>query len=152
MNRFDWRDQYDDDRDAYERALTDSIPEGPSLTQQHFAKDADINEIVRRYGISDGAIPPAAADPRYYGDFSDVPDFRQALDATRTAAERFAALPHAIRERFGNDPVRLWQFVTNEANNEEAIKLGLLKDFRIPDPKPAAPIAAVKDTTQGGVT
>lgn len=150
MGRFELRDQYDDDRDAYERALTDITPEGPSLTQQHFAKDADINEIVKRFGITDGSIPPAATDPRYYGDFSNVPDFRQALDATKTAADRFALLPFAIRERFGNDPVRLWQFVTNEANNEEAIKLGLLKDFRTPPPADTPPVKA--DTTQGGVT
>lgn len=129
MSRFLWRHQYDDDRDEYERLGTDVLCRDESLTQQHFAQDADINVLVRRFGITDGAVPPAVMDPRYFGDFSDAVDFRTALDRTRDAVERFDALPAELRKRFGNDPVSLYEFVCDQNNAEEAVSLGLLKKF-----------------------
>ena len=140
--RFDWRHQYDDARDTFEGDRVITHNNDASLTEQHFAKDADINEIMRRYGVTDGAIPPAVLDPKHFGDFSDVPDFRQSLDAVRNAQEHFAALPASLRQRFGNDPVELWKFVTDPANLEESIKLGLLK--RVAAPPAPAPVT---DTT-----
>lgn len=139
MNRFIWRTQYDDDADAMYRGLTSVTPAGPSLTQQHFALDADINEITRRFGVKDGALPPAAIDPSYFGDFSSVPDFRQALETTREAAERFNALPAALRNRFNNDPVLLWEFVQDPGNDSESFKLGLLMDPGAPPKEPPPP-------------
>lgn len=122
-----WRHQNDRAADAEERERTTIYCNDESLTQQQFAKDADLNEIVRRFGITDGAIPPQAIDPAYFGDFSDVPDFRTALETTRAAIDNFNNLPAELRKRFGNDPVELHNFVHDEANEEEAIKLGLLK-------------------------
>lgn len=107
-------------------------------TQQHHAKSADLNEIVRRYGITNQNVPLAAADPTYYGDFSDVPDFREALDRTRAAQDHFESLPSELRNRFANDPVRLFGFVMDPKNAEEAVKLGLLK--RQPVEEAAEPI------------
>lgn len=136
--RFTWRHQYDDAADAVARANTNTGDLGPSMTQQHFAKDADLNEIVRRFGIAEGALPPVPVDPRYYGDFTDVPDFRQALDQTREAIARFDALPGTLRHRFNNNPVALWDFVQDPRNEEEAIKIGLLR--RDPAAPPAPPV------------
>lgn len=134
--RFTYRQQYDDEADAIERAITDIVNDEPSMTEQHHAADADLNTIVARFGIGDGAIPPAAMDPRYFGDFTDAVDLKTSLDRVREAEERFAALPVEIRRRFGNDPVALWDFVNNPANDEEAIKLGLLAKIE-PEPVPA---------------
>lgn len=122
-----WRHQYDDARDAVERANTDIGDLGESLTQQHFGKDADLNEIVHRFGIRDGAIPPAANDPRFYADFTDVVDLRSALDRTIEAVTAFHLLPARLRSQFNNSPADLYDFVTDPANEAEAIKLGLIK-------------------------
>lgn len=132
---FDWRVQYDPVRDAEEGWAAALHDFAPTVTVQSFAQDADINTLMKRFGVTDGAIPPAVPDPRYYGDFSDVPDFRAALDATREAQQRFNLLPAEIRNRFAEDPVRLWEFVNDPANTEESVKLGLLKR---PEP-PAIP-------------
>lgn len=105
-----------------------------TATQQHHAKSADLNEIVRRFGITGRNIPQAAADPRYYGDFSQATNFREALDRVRAAQEHFESLPAAVRERFANDPVRLHSFVMAPENAEEAVKLGLLKRRTVPKP------------------
>lgn len=143
VSRFDWRHQYDDERDALERELTDIIFLDPSLTQQHFAKDADLNTVLKRYGITDGQIPPAAADGRYYGDFSDVFSFREALDRTRDAVAKFNALPAAIRAEFNNDPVFLHDWVMNPANFDEAVEMGLLQQKIVTKPLPPAPVPPV---------
>ena len=141
MNRFAWRQQYDVEQDTREGNAAITEVTGESRTVQHFAKEADINEIMRRFGVTDGAIPPAVTDPRYFGDFSDVPDFRQALDNVRNAEAAFAALPADLRRRFGNDPVELFQFVHDPKNLEESIKLGLLKREEPAAPAPDAPAA-----------
>lgn len=146
-----WRHQYDEVRDAVERANSDIGDLGPSLTQEHFAKDADINEIVHRFGIGDGSIPPAPNDPRFYADFTNVVDLRSALDRTIEAVTAFELLPARLRSRFNNDPGELYSFVTDPANEAEAIRLGLIKREetapagsppREPDSLPADPLQA----------
>lgn len=126
MNRFTWRTQYDLDEEIEAELTTQTVNEEPSLTQQQFAEDADLNVIMKRYGVTDGAIPPGALDPRYFGDFTDAPDFRQALDTVRDANEKFQALPADIRNRFLNRPDLLWAWVNDPANQEEAVRIGLL--------------------------
>lgn len=123
---FPWRHQYDAARDRAEGDKARTLNELPSRTQVSFANDADINVLMQRFGVKDGALEPAALDPRFYGDFSDVPDFRQALETTRTAQATFDTLPAKIKNRFANDPVRLWEFVNDQDNHEEAVTLGLL--------------------------
>lgn len=122
-----WRHQYDDVEDDIARANTRIVFNDPSLTQQHFAKDADLNTIVKRYGITDGAIPPMALNPEYFGDYTDAGDFRDHLDKVRNALDRFNALPANIRSMFDNDPTEMHDWVMNPANTEEAVTLGLLQ-------------------------
>lgn len=144
--RMNWRHQYDEDSEILAQLDTVIVNEEPSLTNQHFRKDADINEIMRRFGVTDGAVPPAAMDPQHFGDFTDAVDFREALDRTRAAQQTFDALPASLRNRFGNDPVDLWRFVNDPKNWDEAVTLGLLK--REPAPpstpttEPSAPPAS----------
>lgn len=125
--RFGWRHQYDDARDAHERAKTDYVETSESLTEQHHTPDTDINVLVARFGITDGSIRPAVHDPSYYGDFSDEVSFREALDRVRTATENFNQLPADLRSKFDNKPAKLYAFVSDPANIEESIKLGLLR-------------------------
>lgn len=99
-----------------------------SQAQIQFAADADINVLVKRFGIEDGSISkPAAVDPRFYGDLSQVPDLRTVLDIARDAGERFMMLPAEVRLRFHNRPDLLHEFVSRPENLEESFKLGLLK-------------------------
>lgn len=120
-----YRVAFDGDPDAI-AALCTIKDFGESLTQQSFSEDADINVIVRRYGLDNAKMPVAPIDPRYYGDFTDVPDLRTALDIVRDAENRFMDLPAALRSRFDNSAAKLWDFVSNPANAEESVRLGLL--------------------------
>lgn len=93
-------------------------------TQQQFADDADINTIVRRFGLT-GELPDVVSVPRS-GDFTDVVDYQTALNAVRKAEEGFMELPGDVRYRFRNDPQMLLEFMEDGRNYEEALRLGLV--------------------------
>lgn len=99
-----------------------------SLTQQQFAEECDINEIVRRFGLT-GQMPENFRMP-VSGDFTGVGDFQSAMNMVVAAREEFMTLPASVREEFGNDPQQLMKFLENEKNRDRAIEMGLI-------PKPA---------------
>lgn len=141
--RFDYRSQNDMHRDAIERlAATVITPEDePSMTIQD-APDSDINVLVKRMGITDNSILPAnlgITDPGYYGDWDNTIDLKEALDRAHTAERTFGLLPADIRSKFNNDPYQLWDWIQDEKNHEEAVKLKLLRRTVQEPPKPVEP-------------
>lgn len=95
---------------------------GISLTDASALPDTDILTVVRRYNAGDASVVREVGN---FGDFSECQDFASMMERVREARERFAALPATLRDRFGNDPAALVKFVSDSANDEEAIKLGL---------------------------
>lgn len=106
----------------------------PSKTQQSFKEDADINTIVRRFGLT-GKLPDNVRMPEY-ADYNDVFDFQTAMNTMMEAEREFMKLPSDIRRRFENDPQQLLEFVSNDANYDEAVKIGLVKAKAPPPPPP----------------
>jgi len=102
----------------------------PSKTQQSDARDTDINVIMKRYEQT-GQLPAALGSP-LFGDFTNAPDYRQAVEAVNTAHEAFMQIPAKVRAQFNNDPQQFIEFATNPANAEELLKMGLAK---APPPK-----------------
>lgn len=100
-----------------------------SLAQQNQKLEADINEIVRRFGLT-GQLPVNNRIP-IEADFDDILTYQDAMNAVRAADENFAALPADIRARFNNDPAQYISFCTssdaqgNLTNLPELRKLGL---------------------------
>lgn len=109
----------------------------PGRTIQEPTEDADINVLMKRMGVKDGSILPYFHDPRaLYGDFSEMPsDPTEAAEMLREGQIAFMKLPGAVRQRF-NNPEELFQFMNDDSNYEEAVKLGLLakKEDVKPDP------------------
>ena len=99
--------------------------EEPSLAQQQFKDECDINNILRQFNIT-GLLPEAPLSPRY-GDFTGIGDYHSALNAVIAAEDDFMSLPAHIRARFENDPAQLIDFLSDENNRSEAEKLGLLE-------------------------
>src|SRR6266850_197815 len=97
----------------------------PSRTQQHFAEEADINTIVRRFGLT-GELP-VNVPMLLQGDFTNVFDFRSAMDMVVSARESFMEQPADVRARFDNDPQKFLNFVSDKSNLDEAIKFGLVR-------------------------
>lgn len=121
----------------------------PTLTQQHFADEVNINTIVERFGIT-GQLPTSVRMPTYE-DYSEIVDFQTAMNAIALAREAFDQMPANVRARFNNDPAQFVDFCSNEANRDEAKKLGLLKPEEMaavaanlaipPNPPPGSPAA-----------
>lgn len=96
----------------------------PTLTQQQYAEESDINFIADRYGLT-GEVPTVLQLPKY-GDFSGIYDFQSANNAVIEARRQFMTLPAKLRARFENEPQRLLSFLEDPENREEAIFLGLV--------------------------
>lgn len=102
----------------------------PSLTQQQFVEESDINTMMARFGVT-GHMPQSLRMPTY-GDFTGVSDYRSAMDIVVRAQGEFMTLPPDVRARFGNDPHQLIAFLENPDNAAEARKLGLVKPLATP--------------------
>lgn len=98
--------------------------EDPSLAVQSSLEETDINVIVRRFGLT-GQLPQGLVAPQF-GDFTSVVDFHSAMNAVRQAGETFMEMPAEVRARFHNDPQEFLLFCEDDANRDEARKLGLL--------------------------
>lgn len=108
--------------------------EGESLTQQHMAQEADIRHIIRKHDRT-GLITHVARGVATYGDFSEVNEYREALDIVRNAGQSFMQLPAEIRKQFNNDPGEFFEFATDPANSEKMVELGLKEAPPSPEPQ-----------------
>jgi len=97
--------------------------EDPSLTQQQFKEEADINTIVDRF-MKSGVLPTPVNMPQYV-DYEGVFDFQSAMNAVRAADENFMRMDAKIRARFNNSPQEFLEFFADANNKDEAIRLGL---------------------------
>jgi len=97
--------------------------EDPSLTQQQFKEESDINTIVDRF-MKSGVLPTPANMPQYV-DFEGIFDFQTAMNAVRAADENFMRMDAKVRSRFNNSPQEFLEFFANPENIPEAIRLGL---------------------------
>ena len=100
------------------------ICDEPTLAQQHFKDQCDINRIVKQYAAT-GEVPGNARMP-LPDDFVGVTDYHSAMNAVRRGEEAFAALPAFTRDRFKNDPALFVDFCLDPQNRAEAEKLGLV--------------------------
>ena len=118
------RTPYNYDRDA---ATNESglACEEPSLAQQHFKDECDINNILRQFNVT-GLLPESPLSPRY-GDFTGIGDYHTALNRVIAAQDEFEALPDQIRARINNDPAELISFLEDDKNRPEAEELGLVE-------------------------
>lgn len=97
----------------------------PSLTQQQFTQEANINNIMRKYQLT-GELPPQRIG--YYADITNMPDFKTALNTVRDTQERFNALPSKLRQELNNDPQQMLNWIQDPNNLERAKQLGLVGD------------------------
>ena len=128
----------------------------PSLTQQHFKDECDINNIFNRYRETGFLTDPLArpTEQLQYGDFSTPFDYMAAMNTVVRANEAFADLPSHLRKRFNNDPAELLAFVSDESNVDEAVKLGLMekRPSAVEQPSVVVPPAHQQVSPEGTVT
>lgn len=116
--------------------------ENPSLTQQNFKSECDINEIIRR-SVSTGflvdPLRPRGGGSPMFGDFSSLPDLQVLRQKMIDAEAEFMSLPAKLRKRFQNDSSEFVKFCLDPENISELEKLGLAtvrKQSPEPEPEP----------------
>lgn len=113
-------------RNAYERSSKPGMTfEKPSLTQQHFKDECDINNIIERFTRT-GLLPQYPGEDMQYGDYTTSVDYHEAMTIVAQAKQQFEALPSSVRDKFDNDPAKMLDFVSKKENIEESVRLGLL--------------------------
>ena len=108
----------------------------PSLTVQAAKDECDINLIIDR--ANRGIYPDVRDSVPQFADLIGIPDYQEMLNIVMDAQDRFDRLPASVRSRFNNDPAQLLEFVGDENNRAEAVRIGL-----IDSPAPAGAEAAV---------
>lgn len=97
-----------------------------SLTKQEFQEECDINVIMTRMAAT-GVDPYQDRKERgRFGDATGLVGFADAMNIVLEAEHLFSELPATIRDRFGNDPAILLEWLEDGKNRDEAISLGIV--------------------------
>lgn len=110
----------------------------PSMTQQQFRDEADINYIISMYD-STGVMPTYHGDGQpaqpMFGDFAELPDNAQDVYNQMLAAKAdFDSLPLDVRKRFDYDPAAFLAFADDPNNADELVAMGLATKTAIQEP------------------
>lgn len=97
----------------------------PSLTEQSFKFECDINNIASGKAFSS---LPANFNKPLFDDFTNLGKYQESLNIITKAQSMFEELPSAIRSKFENNPQKLVDFVSKPENYDEGLKLGLFKE------------------------
>lgn len=111
------------------------ICDDPSLAIQSQKDEADINVIVRNFGIT-GQLPVSRRLPEY-GDYSGISDYRSALEAVKAAETSFLGLPSKVRAHFDNDPQAFLEYCSDRTNLDQLREWGLVDSLAPDAPAPA---------------
>ena len=100
----------------------------PYRTKQAFKQECDINHIMKKFKKVAG-VEFLNKYQGYvggqFGDFTEVVDYRTALDQINRSKAVFDALPSVLRKRFDNDPAKFLDFVQDPNNSKELVEMGL---------------------------
>lgn len=118
----------------------------PSITEQQHKQDCCIRSIVEKARKDGGLVNHLnpAFNRAQYGDFTNIPDFQTAQNMLIEAKNAFLSLPLRIRKQFDHDPAKMLEFIMDDRNYDEALKIGLI-EAKTEAPAPAD--AAVAETT-----
>lgn len=97
---------------------------GDSMTQQQFAQDSKINNILKNHDRN-GIIENINRGNAIYGDFSEITDFADAIEQIELAKAEFLNIPWEIREKFQNDAGQFFKYASNPENIEGMREMGL---------------------------
>lgn len=111
---------------------------GSGRVRPEFQKESDINNILAKYRRT-GLVDHVSRHKGNYGNFINAPDYHEAMQSIVEAQTMFEALPSDIRKRFQNDPAQFLEFVQNQDNLDEMVKLGLA--VRVPAAQPQGEVA-----------
>lgn len=102
----------------------------PSLTQQSFKQECDLNVLMSRFKKNCGVDYLTRYNgymSGQFGDFSEVVDYRSALEQLQKAEEVFMSMPAKARAYFQNDCALFLDALHDSSRVEELQGVGILQ-------------------------
>ena len=127
-----FRHGFDEAENAAVRARTALYCLDESRAIQSQAEDADINVLVRRFGVT-GLMSQNYVQPNYI-ESDEVFDYQEARNLLIEASRNFMLIPAELRREFDNDPIRFVEFAQDEKNLPRLREMGLAKPVEAPPP------------------
>lgn len=122
----------------------------PSMTQQNFKDECDINNIMARYETTGLIEFRNDVESGRYLDLASAVDFHTAQNLVIAAQDAFMSIPPDIRAKFDNDAAKFLAFVEDPKNAQALVDLGLATSLAATAAQAApAPSGADKDSSQG---
>lgn len=97
----------------------------PSMTDQSQKDECDANLIVKRFNATGLESLLQKKPMAQFGDFTQIPNFHDAMNQMAAAQTFFAELPATVREFFENDSKKFVKFADDPKNAAKLIELGL---------------------------
>lgn len=111
-------------RVLYNRELPEGEPEERTL--QEFKDENNPNKIWAMFNRT-GDLSLLQKSQGYYADVTEAPsDYLTALNIVKDADTAFNNLPAAVRTKFKNNPAEIEAWLSDAANRQEAIDIGLI--------------------------
>lgn len=123
--------------------------EGSSMTVQSDAHLADIQEIMKQFGVVGMAQMLQTTDAQFM-DVSEFTDYADMMNHVRIAEVEFMKLPSKIREKFGHD-VMVWLDSAHErrAPEERASRTREGDEEEVTEVPVVDPVVAVTEPSGG---
>lgn len=107
-----------------------------SLTQQSEAEFTTIRAYIDKYTRLGVLGNPARISEAEFGDFASLPrDYGEAVELVQSVNEAFRALPAQVRARYGEDPARFANALSDPAEIAALAAEGLIQS---PEPQAEA--------------
>lgn len=110
-----------------------TLNELPSMTEQQFVAECDVNNIIARYKKTN-EWTHLSGKQQIFADVSEITDYQSSLQKISDAQNAFNSLPSHLRNRFENDPQNMLDFLQDPSNYHEGVKLGIFNDSSLYDP------------------
>ena len=121
----------------------DEKKHGPSMVQQHFKEECDINRIILKF-TETGFVSHQMPGLPSYG-YAPETNFHEAMCIVTEAQETFNALPAELRAEFNNDPGAFLEAFNDESKKELLQEYGLIN----PDVQPEAVLVRLEGDMPG---
>lgn len=127
----------------FERRSVKLVCNDSSRTKQAFKDECDVNKIMKKFkkvmGV-DYLTQYNGYAGGQFGDFSQVTDYRTALEQVRIAEDIFMQLPAMVRKQFDNDTAQFLDYCQDSNNLGQLEEWGLVEKQQ-PIPNAEAPKA-----------
>lgn len=120
-----------------------TINNEPSLTQQQFAKQCDINYIMQGHPH----VHRNYLDPKFNDLTKDLSWVENQNIVAKTKSD-FEKFPLKVKEKFNNDVRNALNFMSDPLNLKESVKLGLIPSSVLPEEKEPEKVQKVTIVTE----